>query len=115
MSKKWSEYTVGEKIKIIVIIVMIILFIVFAGQNWEKVKFEFMIWQLNFSLFVALLFSFLLGILVSFILSRVKTKPLKKVIHLRNEEIKSLKFELANKQDIKGINSKVDQLIDKKN
>lgn len=113
--KNWSEYTFWQKVKIVSLILIIILFVIFAAQNWAKVKLEFISWQFNVNLFSALFFSFLLGLLISLILSRVKIKSLKNVIHLRNEEIKSLKFELANKKDIKGISNKVDKLIDGSN
>lgn len=109
--KSWSEYTFWQKTKIIFLLLLIIIFTVFATQNWDKVTLEFISWKVSVHLFVALLFSFILGFLISLILSRVKIKSLKKVIHQRNEEIKNLKSGLANKEDIKVISEKVDKLI----
>lgn len=109
--KGWSEYTFWQKTKIIILFLLIIIFIVFAAQNWDKVTLEFISWKFKVNLFSALFFSFVLGLFISFILSRVKIKSLKQVIHQRNEEIKNLKSGVANKQDIKGISEKVDKLI----
>lgn len=75
---------------------------------------EFIGWIFDINLFSALLFSFVLGLLVSLIILQVKIKALKNVIHLRNDEIKRLKFDLADKEDIKGITKKVDQIIEGK-
>ena len=109
--KSWSEYSFWQKTKIIFLILLMITFTVFAAQNWDKVTLEFISWKFSVHLFVALLFSFILGLLISLIFSRVKIKSLKKVIHQRNEEIKNLNSGVANKEDIKGINEKVDKLI----
>ena len=89
--KKWSDYSFWQKTKIIFTIVLIILFSVFAAQNWNKVTLEFMGWEFTVHLFSALFLSFIIGLLISLILSRVKIRSLKKVIHERNEEIKNLK------------------------
>lgn len=76
--KKWSELTIVEKVKILVLLASVALLTVLVVQNYKVVALTLFFWEVKISLIVLIAISGFLGFLISFLKGSIKIKRIKK-------------------------------------
>lgn len=71
-SNRWSALSLSTKIKYITVVVIAILFTVFITQNLEKVELDVLFWTFNVRFVFALIFCFLIGVLITYFWMKIR-------------------------------------------
>lgn len=75
-----NKYTTQQKVKIGLAVFLVLIFGIFMAQNWDPVNLQFLGWDFEVVLFLALLLSFVAGALLVWVLLTFKMNKLKKEI-----------------------------------
>lgn len=68
----WAYLPLSTKTKYISIVLVAILFTIFITQNLETVELDVFFWTFNVSFIFALIICFLIGVLITYILMKIK-------------------------------------------
>ena len=82
----WKSLPTTLKIKYISIVVLAVLFTIFIAQNLEKVELDVLFWTFNVRFAFALIFCFLIGVLISYIWLKMKFSKKEKITALKNKK-----------------------------
>ena len=85
----WSSLPLSTKIKYISIIVVAVLFTVFVTQNLEVIELDVLFWTFNVRFAFALIFSFIIGVLMTYLWMKFKFSKKEKMAALNKKEAES--------------------------
>ena len=85
----WSSLPLSTKIKYISIVVVAVLFTVFVTQNLEVIELDVLFWTFNVRFAFALIFSFLIGVLMTYLWMKFKFSKKEKMAALHKKEAES--------------------------